>query len=136
MPGARPSAPAGTFLPLPASFDLKQPLLLNKFMGKEENASRSRRSLSPVLRSSTPPPGEPARTPPPPPGTPRCLAAGDTHHPLSLPDSCLPASTPVPADVPSKYFTFKAWGASSPPVALSSTPLDKEEASKEDVIFF
>ncbi|XP_057396474.1 rho guanine nucleotide exchange factor 18 isoform X3 [Balaenoptera acutorostrata] len=90
-----------------ASFDLKQPLLLNKFMGKEENASRSRRSLSPVLRSSTPPP-----------------------------DSCLPASTPVPADVPSEYFTFKAWGASSPPVALSSTPLDKEEASKEDVIFF
>lgn len=69
MPGARPSTPAGTFLPLPASFDLKQPLLLNKFMGKEENASRSRRSLSPVLRSSTPPPGEPACTPPPPPGT-------------------------------------------------------------------
>ncbi|KAJ8792988.1 hypothetical protein J1605_003956 [Eschrichtius robustus] len=92
---------------VPASFDLKQPLLLNKFMGKEENASRSRRSLSPVLRSSTPPP-----------------------------DSCLPASTPVPADVPNEYFTFKAWGASFPPVALSSTPLDKEEASKEDVIFF
>uniref|UniRef100_A0A8C0C6T0 Rho/Rac guanine nucleotide exchange factor 18 n=2 Tax=Balaenoptera musculus TaxID=9771 RepID=A0A8C0C6T0_BALMU len=90
-----------------ASLDLKQPLLLNKFMGKEENASRSRRSLSPILRSSTPPP-----------------------------DSCLPASTPVPADVPNEYFTFKAWGASSPPVALSSTPLDKEEAGKEDVIFF
>ncbi|XP_033256826.1 rho guanine nucleotide exchange factor 18 isoform X2 [Orcinus orca] len=90
-----------------ASFDLKQPLLLNKFMGKEENASRSRRSLSPVLRSSTPPP-----------------------------DSCLPAPTPVPADVPNEYFTLKAWGASFPPVALFSTPLDKEEASKEDVIFF
>nr|XP_058918591.1 rho guanine nucleotide exchange factor 18 isoform X3 [Kogia breviceps] len=90
-----------------ASFDLKQPLLLNKFMGKEENASRSRRSLSPVLRSSTPPP-----------------------------DSCLPAPTPVPADVPNEYFTLKAWGASFSPVAPSSTPLDKEEASKEDVIFF
>uniref|UniRef100_A0A8C9BPT0 Rho/Rac guanine nucleotide exchange factor 18 n=1 Tax=Phocoena sinus TaxID=42100 RepID=A0A8C9BPT0_PHOSS len=90
-----------------ASFDLKQPLLLNKFMGKEENASRSRRSLSPVLRSSTPPP-----------------------------DSCLPVPSPVPADVPNEYFTLKAWGASFPPVALFSTPLDKEEASKEDVIFF
>eukprot|EP00069_Balaena_mysticetus_P005133 bmy_17834T0 len=90
-----------------ASFDLKQPLLLNKFMGKEENASRSRRSLSPVLRSSTPPP-----------------------------DCCLPAPTPVPADVPNEFFTLKAWGASFPPVALPSTPLDKEEASKEDVIFF
>uniref|UniRef100_A0A8C9E1Z9 Rho/Rac guanine nucleotide exchange factor 18 n=1 Tax=Phocoena sinus TaxID=42100 RepID=A0A8C9E1Z9_PHOSS len=89
-----------------ASFDLKQPLLLNKFMGKEENASRSRRSLSPVLRSSTPPPGEPA------------------------------FPSPVPADVPNEYFTLKAWGASFPPVALFSTPLDKEEASKEDVIFF
>ncbi|XP_057564994.1 rho guanine nucleotide exchange factor 18 isoform X2 [Hippopotamus amphibius kiboko] len=87
------------------SFDLKQPPLFNKFMGKEENASRSRRSLSPVLRSSTPPP-----------------------------DPCLPAPIPAPADVPSDY--FKAWATSFPHRGLSSTSLDKEEASKEDVIFF
>lgn len=48
--------------PLPASFDLKQQLLLNKFIGKDENASRNRRSLSPVLpatHGSAPAPGEP-----------------------------------------------------------------------------
>nr|XP_010965096.2 rho guanine nucleotide exchange factor 18 [Camelus bactrianus] len=89
-----------------ASFDLKQPLLLNKLMGREENASRSRRSLSPVLACATPPP-----------------------------DPCLPAPSPAPAEVPAEY-SPKAWGASLPPVALPSTPLDKEEASKEDVIFF
>ncbi|EPY86283.1 Rho-specific guanine nucleotide exchange factor p114-like protein [Camelus ferus] len=88
------------------SFDLKQPLLLNKLMGREENASRSRRSLSPVLACATPPP-----------------------------DPCLPAPSPAPAEVPAEY-SPKAWGASLPPVALPSTPLDKEEASKEDVIFF
>uniref|UniRef100_A0A8C3WEC1 Rho/Rac guanine nucleotide exchange factor 18 n=2 Tax=Catagonus wagneri TaxID=51154 RepID=A0A8C3WEC1_9CETA len=90
-----------------ASFDLKQPLLFNKLMGKEESTSRNRRSLSPVLLSSTPPS-----------------------------DPCLPAPNPAPADVPAEYFSFKAWGAAFPPVALSSTPLDKEEAGKEDVIFF
>uniref|UniRef100_A0A286ZV00 Rho/Rac guanine nucleotide exchange factor 18 n=1 Tax=Sus scrofa TaxID=9823 RepID=A0A286ZV00_PIG len=90
-----------------ASFDLKQPLLFNKLMGKEENTSRNRRSLSPVLLSSTPPS-----------------------------DPCLPAPNPAPADVPAEYFSVKAWGAAFPPVALSSTPLDKEEAGKEDVIFF
>ncbi|KAB1259634.1 Rho guanine nucleotide exchange factor 18 [Camelus dromedarius] len=89
-----------------ASFDLKQPLLLNKLMGREENASRSRRSLSPVLACATPPP-----------------------------DPCLPAPSPAPAEVPAEY-SPKAWAASLPPVALPSTPLDKEEASKEDVIFF
>ncbi|XP_072803927.1 rho guanine nucleotide exchange factor 18 isoform X2 [Vicugna pacos] len=89
-----------------ASFDLKQPLLLNKLMGREENTSRSRRSLSPVLAAATPPP-----------------------------DPCLPAPSPAPAEVPAES-SPKAWGASLPPIALPSTPLDKEEASKEDVIFF
>lgn len=44
-------------------FDLKQQPLLNKLMGKDENASRNRRSLSPVLLSShspLPAPGEPS----------------------------------------------------------------------------
>uniref|UniRef100_A0A452RY24 Rho/Rac guanine nucleotide exchange factor 18 n=1 Tax=Ursus americanus TaxID=9643 RepID=A0A452RY24_URSAM len=49
-----------------ASFDLKQPLLLSKLMGKDESTARNRRSLSPVLlsgHSSVPPavsPSEPA----------------------------------------------------------------------------
>lgn len=49
-----------------ASFDLKQQLLLNKFIGKDENASRNRRSLSPGLpaaHASAPAPGEPGHWP-------------------------------------------------------------------------
>uniref|UniRef100_A0A8C0ADJ4 Rho/Rac guanine nucleotide exchange factor 18 n=1 Tax=Bos mutus grunniens TaxID=30521 RepID=A0A8C0ADJ4_BOSMU len=90
-----------------ASFDLRQPLLLNKLMGKEENTSRNRRSLSPVLPSSTP------------------------HQ-----DPSLPAPTPGPADVPTESLPLKTWGPSFPPGAPSSTPVNKEETSKEDVIFF
>ncbi|XDC55418.1 hypothetical protein R6Z07M_006600 [Ovis aries] len=90
-----------------ASFDLRQPLLLNKLMGKEENTSRNRRSLSPVLPSSTPPQ-----------------------------DPNLPAPTPGPADVPTESLHLKAWGSSFPPGAPSSTPVNKEETGKEDVIFF
>ncbi|XP_070320863.1 rho guanine nucleotide exchange factor 18 isoform X2 [Odocoileus virginianus] len=90
-----------------ASFDLRQPLLLNKLMGKEENTSRNRRSLSPVLPSSTPPQ-----------------------------DPSLPAPTPGPADVPTDNLPLKARGSSFQPGAPSSTPLDKEETGKEDVIFF
>lgn len=90
-----------------ASFDLRQPLLLNKLMGKEENTSRNRRSLSPVLPSSTPPQ-----------------------------DPSLPAPTPGPADVPTENLPLKARGSFFQPGAPSSTPLDKEETGKEDVIFF
>ncbi|KAB0357433.1 hypothetical protein FD754_001589 [Muntiacus muntjak] len=90
-----------------ASFDLRQPLLLNKLMGKEENTSRNRRSLSPVLPSSTPPL-----------------------------DPSLPAPTPGPADVPTENLPLKARGSSFQHGAPSSTPLDKEETGKEDVIFF
>ncbi|XP_070648121.1 rho guanine nucleotide exchange factor 18 isoform X2 [Bos indicus] len=90
-----------------ASFDLRQPLLLNKLMGKEENTSRNRRSLSPVLPSSTP------------------------HQ-----DPSLPAPTPGPADVPTESLPLKTWGPSFPPGAPSSTPVNKEETGKEDVIFF
>ncbi|XP_058394038.1 rho guanine nucleotide exchange factor 18 isoform X1 [Diceros bicornis minor] len=91
-----------------ASFDLKQQPLLNKLMGKDENASRSRRSLSPVLPSSYSP------APPPDPGC------------------------PAPPDAPADYFSFKAGGASVPPSPspLPTTPHNMEEASKEDVIFF
>ncbi|KAM4888501.1 rho guanine nucleotide exchange factor 18 [Thomomys bottae] len=74
-----------------ASFDLKQQLLLNKLLGKEESASRNRRSLSPVLPGS--------------------------HGPVPSPEPCSPmplSPSPLPA------------------TALTG----KEEASKEDVIFF
>uniref|UniRef100_A0A452RXZ7 Rho/Rac guanine nucleotide exchange factor 18 n=1 Tax=Ursus americanus TaxID=9643 RepID=A0A452RXZ7_URSAM len=50
-----------------ASFDLKQPLLLSKLMGKDESTARNRRSLSPVLlsgHSSVPPAGELSPRPP------------------------------------------------------------------------
>lgn len=94
-------------------FDLKQQPLLNKLMGKDENASRNRRSLSPVLLSS--------------------------HSPLPAPDRCLPALGPIPAEVLPECLSPKA-GPSFPPGRPSATPLptppDKEEASKEDVIFF
>ncbi|XP_039107498.1 rho guanine nucleotide exchange factor 18 isoform X2 [Hyaena hyaena] len=91
-----------------ASFDLKQQLLLSKFMGKDESAARNRRSLSPVLLGS--------------------------HGSAPLPDPCCPA----PADVPPEGSTPKPGGAPMPPspLPLPPTPLDKEEASKEDVIFF
>ncbi|XP_034513598.1 rho guanine nucleotide exchange factor 18 isoform X1 [Ailuropoda melanoleuca] len=91
-----------------ASFDLKQPLLLSKLMGKDENTARNRRSLSPVLLSghSSVPPADP------------CCSA--------------------PADVPPEGFPLKPGGASVPPspLPLPTTPLDKEDGSKEDVIFF
>nr|XP_036874038.1 rho guanine nucleotide exchange factor 18 isoform X3 [Manis javanica] len=94
-------------------FDLKQQPLLNKLMGKDENASRNRRSLSPVLLSS--------------------------HSPLPTPDPCFPALGPIPAEGLPECLSPKA-GLSFPPGHPSATPLptppDKEEASKEDVIFF
>lgn len=48
-------------IPPPGSFDLKQQLLLSKFMGKDEGTSKSRPAVSPVLpgsHSSAPAPGE------------------------------------------------------------------------------
>ncbi|XP_058513876.1 rho guanine nucleotide exchange factor 18 [Ochotona princeps] len=100
-----------------AAFDLKQQLLLNKFMGKEENATRNRRSLSPVLPSSL------SSAPPT--------------------DSSFPGPSPTPADAPPEGFALKAPGAPPPPspllptTALPTTPLSAhEDTSKEDVIFF
>ncbi|XP_005272521.1 rho guanine nucleotide exchange factor 18 isoform X1 [Homo sapiens] len=99
-----------------ASFDLKQQLLLNKLMGKDESTSRNRRSLSPIL------PGRHSPAPPPDPG--------------------FPAPSPPPADSPSEGFSLKAGGTAllpGPPAPspLPATPLSaKEDASKEDVIFF
>ncbi|XP_063471827.1 rho guanine nucleotide exchange factor 18 isoform X2 [Symphalangus syndactylus] len=97
-----------------ASFDLKQQLLLNKLMGKDESTSRNRRSLSPIL------PGG--------------------HSPVPPPDPGFPAPSPPPA--PSEGFSLKAGGTAllpGPPAPspLPATPLSaKEDASKEDVIFF
>lgn len=99
-----------------ASFDLKQQLLLNKFMGKDESTSRNRRSLSPILPSR--------------------------HSPAPPPDPGFPAPSPPPADSPSEGFSLKAGGTAllpGPPAPspLPATPLSaKEDASKEDVIFF
>ncbi|XP_008842776.1 rho guanine nucleotide exchange factor 18 isoform X2 [Nannospalax galili] len=96
-----------------ASFDLKQQLLLTKFMGKDEPASRNRRSLSPILST--------------------------THGSAPVPDPCFPALSPSPAAVPPD--TFKSGSTSLPPTSpapsLPATPLSaKDEVSKEDVIFF
>uniref|UniRef100_A0A2K6F6W2 Rho/Rac guanine nucleotide exchange factor 18 n=1 Tax=Propithecus coquereli TaxID=379532 RepID=A0A2K6F6W2_PROCO len=99
-----------------ASFDLKQQLLFNKLMGKDESASRNRRSLSPILPGS--------------------------HGPTPPPDSCSPAPSPAPVDSAPDCFSLKAGGTSFPPVPPSPSPLPatplttKDEAPKEDVIFF
>uniref|UniRef100_H0WKN8 Rho/Rac guanine nucleotide exchange factor 18 n=1 Tax=Otolemur garnettii TaxID=30611 RepID=H0WKN8_OTOGA len=97
-----------------ASFDLKQQLLLNKFIGKDESASRSRRSLSPILPSS--------------------------HSPAPLAEPCSLAPSPAPVDSPPDCFSLKAGTTSFLPVPPSPSPATpftaKEEASKEDVIFF
>ncbi|XP_013364598.1 PREDICTED: rho guanine nucleotide exchange factor 18 isoform X2 [Chinchilla lanigera] len=91
------------------SFDLKQQLLLNKFIGKDESASKNRRSVSPIL------PGSHSATPAPDPG--------------------FPAPSPAPADVSPEALAFPP--AAPCPSPLPATPLPtKEEASKEDVIFF
>ncbi|EHB05249.1 Rho guanine nucleotide exchange factor 18 [Heterocephalus glaber] len=98
------------------SFDLKQQLLLNKFMGKDDSASKNRRSASPVLPGS--------------------------HSSAPAPDPCFLAPSPAPADGPPEAFSFKPGAAASPrvppsPSPLPATPLGpREEAGKEDVIFF
>ncbi|CAH7280326.1 Arhgef18 [Phodopus roborovskii] len=94
-----------------ASFDLKQQLLLSKFISKDENSSRNRHSLSSV------PPA--------------------THGSAPAPDPCLPS--PAPAATPPE--AFKSGSTSLPPVSpspsLPTTPLTAEdEVGKEDVIFF
>uniref|UniRef100_A0A8D2JTE0 Rho/Rac guanine nucleotide exchange factor 18 n=1 Tax=Sciurus vulgaris TaxID=55149 RepID=A0A8D2JTE0_SCIVU len=95
-----------------ASFDLKQQLLLNKLIGKDETTSRNRRSLSPILPSS--------------------------HSSAPATDAYVPALSPAPADISAEAFLTKTGGTSFPPVPPSPSPLQatREEASKEDVIFF
>ncbi|XP_049645370.1 rho guanine nucleotide exchange factor 18 [Suncus etruscus] len=92
-----------------ASLDLKQQLLLTKFIGKDESSARNRRSLSPVL------PGSQGPVPPPDPG--------------------LPTPSPTPSDLSPECF-FKAGVPPVPPRPPASPPEDKEEGGKEDVIFF
>ncbi|XP_059551715.1 rho guanine nucleotide exchange factor 18 isoform X3 [Myotis daubentonii] len=87
-----------------ASFDLKQQQqLFSKLTGKEEYASRSHSSLSPVRRSS--------------------------HRSASPQDLSCPAPSPAVEDTSPECPPFL-------PVLQPLTPLDKEEVSKEDVIFF
>nr|XP_020031238.1 rho guanine nucleotide exchange factor 18 isoform X1 [Castor canadensis] len=99
-----------------ASFDLKQQLLLNKLLGKDENTSRNRRSLSPILHGS--------------------------HGSAPAADPCFPALSPTLVDITPEVISLKAGGTSFPPVPPSPSPLpatplnSKDEASKEDVIFF
>lgn len=109
-PEARPSTPSCTLLPPSASFDLKQQLLLNKLMGKDENASRTRRSLSPIQLGS--------------------------HSSAPPQDPSCQAPSPGPADVFPECIPLKARSTPSPPMPLTPTPLNKEDPSKEDVIFF
>ncbi|KAH0507694.1 Rho guanine nucleotide exchange factor 18 [Microtus ochrogaster] len=100
-----------------ASFDLKQQLLLNKLISKDDNSSRNRRSLSPIL--TTP------------------------HGSAPAPDLCFPAPSPIPSPAPAATppEVFKSGGVPLPPASpassLPTTPLTaKDEAGKEDVIFF
>lgn len=99
------------------SFDLKQQLLLNKLISKDDNSSRNRRSLSPIL--TTP------------------------HGSAPAPDPCFPAPSPVPSPAPAATppEVFKSGGMPLPPPSpassLPTTPLTaKDEVGKEDVIFF
>ncbi|KAG8519263.1 Rho guanine nucleotide exchange factor 18, partial [Galemys pyrenaicus] len=116
-----------------ASFDLKQQPLLNKLMGKDESASRNRRSLSPVLPGSLSTPAAPGE--PSPQGAPTPRPAPPTPGP-SLADSCLPDPSPTPVDAACEGWPPRA-GASFPPMPPSpATPLAGEEAGKENVIFF
>ncbi|XP_023601771.1 rho guanine nucleotide exchange factor 18 isoform X3 [Myotis lucifugus] len=113
-----------------ASFDLKQQQqqLFSKLTGKEEYVSRSHSSLSPVRRSShrsASPQGEPSH---PGTGPPQCLVAAHTAI-LCLPDLSCQAPSPAVEDTSPECPPFL-------PVPGPLTPLDKEEASKEDVIFF
>lgn len=87
-----------------ASFDLKQQQqLFSKLTGKEESASRSHSSLSPVRRSS--------------------------HRSASPQDLSCQAPSPAVEDTSPECPPFL-------PVPQPLNPLDKEEVSKEDVIFF
>ncbi|KAM6167254.1 rho guanine nucleotide exchange factor 18 isoform 2-T2 [Erethizon dorsatum] len=91
------------------SFELKQQLLLNKFMGKDESTPKNRRSGSPI------PPG--------------------SHSSAPTLDPCFPAPSPAPVDISPEALTFPP--APPCPSPLPATPLPtKEEASKEEVIFF
>lgn len=99
LPGVRPNTP-GCALPPLASFDLKQPLLLSKLMGKDESTARNRRSLSPVLlsgHSSVPPAGELS---PRPPGQQGHRGAWRLLTTTSLPPFQTPAAQPRPTSPP------------------------------------
>nr|XP_023420229.1 rho guanine nucleotide exchange factor 18 isoform X2 [Cavia porcellus] len=91
------------------SFDLKQQLLLNKLMGKEEITLRGRRLVSPLLPSS--------------------------HSSAPTPDPCLPALSPTLEDISPGAITFQPTPPCPSPLPATPQPT-QEEASKEDVIFF
>ncbi|KAK1342337.1 hypothetical protein QTO34_015099 [Cnephaeus nilssonii] len=111
-----------------ASFDLKQQQqLFSRLTGREEHAPRSHSSLSPIRRSShssASPPGEPSR-----PGTgPRSAWWLPTPHPVFQTSSSRRPAQPWRTRPPSAPPFL--------PVPRPLTPLNKEEVSKEDVIFF
>ncbi|XP_056677972.1 rho guanine nucleotide exchange factor 18 isoform X3 [Monodelphis domestica] len=94
------------------SFDLKQQLMLNKIMGKEENTIRNRRSLSPVLTSQ---------------------------NVIIHPESCIPADI-QPSEIShlnlGNMFRPNSTPILSPPAQLPVHLTSEEDANKEDVIFF
>ncbi|XP_023560842.1 rho guanine nucleotide exchange factor 18 isoform X2 [Octodon degus] len=92
------------------SFDLKQQLLLNKFMGREEGTSKNRRSVSPIL------PGSHSSTP--------------------TSDPCCPATSPAPVDISPEALIFPPLPPCPSPLPATPVPTKEEAANKEDVIFF
>lgn len=94
------------------SFDLKQQLMINKFMGKEENTIKTRQALSPVLTSQ---------------------------NVIVHQEACFPADIP-PSEIsplgPGNAFRPNSTPILSPPAHLPTRHPSEDEANKEDVIFF
>ncbi|XP_027699885.1 rho guanine nucleotide exchange factor 18 isoform X3 [Vombatus ursinus] len=94
------------------SFDLKQQLMLNKFMGKEENTIKTRQSPSPVLASQN------------------VIVHQESFFPADIPPS---ESSPLS---PGNMFRPNSTPILSPPAHLPTQLPSEDDTNKEDVIFF
>ncbi|XP_072456933.1 rho guanine nucleotide exchange factor 18 isoform X3 [Notamacropus eugenii] len=94
------------------SFDLKQQLMLNKFMGKEENTIKTRQSPSPVLPSQN------------------VIVHQESCIPTDIAPSELSPLSPV------NMFRPNSTPMLSPPACPSTQFTSEDDANREDVIFF